>query len=95
MKDGKVEFLYDEGDTIEAYESSSLQESEQVENETNTQINSFMDRLDHRGQIEIAHGFNELKIQHSFIFASNCIFNFIVLSLIDTSISNRFILHRV
>lgn len=61
MKDGKVEFLYDEGDTIEAYESSSLQESEQVENETNTQINSFMDRLDHRGQIEIAHGVSLLK----------------------------------
>lgn len=57
----KCEFLTDTSDTIESYEAASRQQSQQDEQQTNNQINSFMDRLDHRGQIEIAHGMQALK----------------------------------
>jgi hypothetical protein len=56
MKEAEVEFLLDEKDTIEAYESTSRDQSQQLESESNSQINTFMDNLDHRGQVEVAHG---------------------------------------
>ena len=56
----EFEFLFDENDTINAYESTSIAESEESEEQSDRQINQFMNQLDHRGQIEVAHGFTEL-----------------------------------
>merc|ERR1712227_41820 len=57
----KIEFLCDPDDSISAYEAPSINESQEILQETENQINSFMDRLDHRGQVEIAHGMASLK----------------------------------
>ena len=43
-------------DSVAAYEQIGIDANEEEEKEADGQINSFLDKLDHNGQMEVAHG---------------------------------------
>jgi hypothetical protein len=43
-------------DSVAAYEQIGIDANEEEEKQADGQINNFLDKLDHNGQMEVAHG---------------------------------------
>lgn len=61
ITDAKIEFLCDYADSVAAYEQIGIDAHEEEEKQADGQINNFLDKLDHNGQMEVAHGVSFMR----------------------------------